>query len=230
MGLQILLNQRQKESMAEKFTIHLSNIDLRSDHKSILKIDQAAIPIETITCIVGSNGSGKTSLLKSIAGLNKITKGSIEFPAITTCMVHNQSTVLKMSVKQNLMLLRDVDQTIQASFVDDVMAKFQLIELSKSPAPLLSTGEKQRLALARAYLLNAQLILLDEPTSSLDNASKKLIENFIIEMTKEGTKFLIVSHDLPQVQRLSEHVVQLENGQIRCVQATHRHFEENQSL
>ncbi|WP_159460842.1 ATP-binding cassette domain-containing protein [Polynucleobacter kasalickyi] len=216
--------------MAEKFTIHLSNIDLRSDHKSILKIDQAAIPIETITCIVGSNGSGKTSLLKSIAGLNKITKGSIEFPAITTCMVHNQSTVLKMSVKQNLMLLRDVDQTIQASFVDDVMAKFQLIELSKSPAPLLSTGEKQRLALARAYLLNAQLILLDEPTSSLDNASKKLIENFIIEMTKEGTKFLIVSHDLPQVQRLSEHVVQLENGQIRCVQATHRHFEENQSL
>jgi tungstate transport system ATP-binding protein len=210
--------------MAEIFSIQLSNIDLQNEHNSILKIAQATIPIETITCIVGPNGSGKTSLLKSIAGLKKIAKGRIDFPAISTCMVHNQSTVLKMSVKDNLMLLKDVNRSIQSDLVDQAMMKFQLIALSKSPAPLLSTGEKQRLALARAYLLNAQLILLDEPTSSLDNEAKKLIENFIVEMSREGTKFLIVSHDLPQVQRLSEYVVQLENNQIQSIQTTQQYF------
>ncbi len=210
--------------MAEIFTIHLFNIDLRSDKKSILKVDRAAIPIDKITCIVGPNGSGKTSLLKSIAGLNQIAKGRIEYPTITTCMVHNQSTVLKMSVKENLMLLRDVNKSIHSDLVDKVMQKFQLSALSTSPAPLLSTGEKQRLALARAYLLNAQLILLDEPTSSLDNDAKKLIEDFIVEMTQDGTKFLIVSHDMVQVQRLSEHVVFLENSHITNIQATHQYF------
>jgi len=210
--------------MADPFFIHIRNLDLRNNKKSILRIDQAAIPIEKITCIVGENGSGKTSLLKLIAGLDKTSQACIDFPKLSTCMVHNQSTVLKMSVKENLTLLKDVDKSITSTLVDQVLRKFQLIQFSKSPAPLLSTGEKQRLALARAYLLNAQLILLDEPTSSLDANSRDLIESFIVEMTNEGTRFLIVSHDIHQVQRLSEHVVFLEKNQIRSIIPTCQHF------
>jgi len=210
--------------MADPIFIHIRELDLRSNKKSILRIDQAAIPIEKITCIVGENGSGKTSLLNAVAGLDKFSKACIDLPKLSTCMVHNQSTVLKMSVKENLTLLKDVDKTITPTFVDQVLRKFQLLQFSKSPAPLLSTGEKQRLALARAYLLNAQLILLDEPTSSLDANSRDLIESFIIEMTKEGTKFLIVSHDMNQVQRLSEHVVFLEKNQIHSIKTTREYF------
>ena len=87
--------------MADPFFIQIRNLDLRNNKKSILRIDQAAIPIEKITCIIGENGSGKTSLLKLIAGLDKTSQACIDFPKLSTCMVHNQSTVLKMSVKEN---------------------------------------------------------------------------------------------------------------------------------
>jgi tungstate transport system ATP-binding protein len=210
--------------MANPLFIHIRDLDLGNNKKSILRIDQADIPIERITCIVGENGSGKTSLLNAIAGLDKTAKASIALPKLSTCMVPNQSTVLKMTVKDNLTLLQDVDKTITPNFVEEVLRKFQLIQFSKSPAPLLSTGEKQRLALARAYLLNAQLILLDEPTSSLDANSRDLIESFIVEMTEEGTKFLIVSHDMNQVKRLSEHVVFLEKNQIKLITTTSDYF------
>jgi tungstate transport system ATP-binding protein len=210
--------------MANPLFIHIRDLDLGNNKKSILRIDQADIPIERITCIVGENGSGKTSLLNAVAGLDKTAKACIALPKLSTCMVHNQSTVLKMTVKENLTLLKDVDKTITPNFVEEVLRKFQLIQFSKSPAPLLSTGEKQRLALARAYLLNAQLILLDEPTSSLDANSRDLIESFIVEMTEEGTKFLIVSHDMNQVKRLSEHVVFLEKNQIKLITTTSDYF------
>jgi tungstate transport system ATP-binding protein len=210
--------------MADPIFIHIRELDLRNNKKSILRINHATIPVEKITCIVGENGSGKTSLLNAIAGLDKSAKACIDLPKLSTCMVHNQSTVLKMSVKENLTLLKDVDKTITPDFVDQVLMKFQLMQFSKSPATLLSTGETQRLALARAYLLDAQLILLDEPTSSLDTNSRDLIESFIVEMTKEGTRFLIVSHDMNQVQRLSEHVVFLEKNELRLITSTHQHF------
>jgi tungstate transport system ATP-binding protein len=210
--------------MAEIIHIHIQNLLLSNAGKSILHIPTAKIPIDTITCIVGPNGSGKTSLLKAITGLIKVSKETISIPNLNTCMVLQGSTVLKMSVKNNLLLLRDAKKSLKESDIINALKKFELLGHSNFPATHLSSGEKQRLALARAYLLGADLILLDEPTSSLDPTSCQLIESYIVQMSTEGKRFLIVSHDFAQVERLSQHIVFIANNRLQKIQPTRAVF------
>ena len=211
--------------MVNLTSIGIRDLLLKADQKCILDIPSANLPIERITVVLGANGAGKTSLLKAIAGLIEVPLGSIELPFESTLMVLNQSTVLKMSVRKNLMLLQDASRFVNAALVQDAMQKFHLIELSEAPATHLSSGERQRLALARAYLMDAQLVLLDEPTASLDPNTTRLIERYILDMTQDGTKFLMVSHDLMQIQRLSEHTVFLQGGRIQSMLPTAQFFD-----
>jgi tungstate transport system ATP-binding protein len=89
-----------------------------------------------------------------------------------------------------------------------------LLNLARRPARLLSGGEQQRLALARAWALKPQVLLLDEPTASLDPAATQMVEVFLEQISKTGTKIIMTTHDLGQARRLADEVLFLHRGRL----------------
>jgi len=97
---------------------------------------------------------------------------------------------------------------------DQVLAGARLEQLARSPARLMSGGEQQRLALARALALEPEVLFLDEPTSSLDPASTKAIEDMLKTAALAGTRIVLVTHDTAQARRLAEEVVFIHQGRV----------------
>jgi tungstate transport system ATP-binding protein len=195
--------------------ITLRNIRVVHNQRAILNISNQKIHCHSITGVIGANGSGKTTLLKVIAGLIHQPNFDLVNPYKEIFMVLHQTPLIKMSVYHNLRLLKDVYPSLTNDRIEQVMQEFQLDHLNQQPATKLSAGEKQRLALARACLMDAKLVLLDEPTASLDPASTLLIESKIVELSNTGINFLIASHDFAQVKRVCHDVVFIADGQIQ---------------
>jgi len=194
--------------------ISLSNISIRKQDRLVLDIPHIELPCHRITAIIGPNGSGKSMLLKTIAGLIKQPEFEISTSAKQLGIVLSQTPFIKMSVLDNLLFLRDARPSLSITQVHHALKIFLLDHLSDQPATKLSTGEKQRLAIARVYLMGADLLILDEPTASLDPQSTALIESKVNELAKSGIRFLIASHDFAQVKRISDHIVFVKDGKI----------------
>ncbi len=209
--------------------ITLKNIRVVYNHRQILNITNQHIQCESITGIIGANGSGKTTLLKVIAGLIQQKDFDIDHPYDDLVMVLHQTPMIKMSVYDNLFLLKNVYPSLTPQRIQELMDEFHLSHLSSQPATKLSAGEKQRLALARACLMDAKLVLLDEPTASLDPASTLFIESKIVDFTKKGVHFLMASHDFAQVKRLCHNVVFIADGQIQEQSPTNLFFSSPQT-
>jgi tungstate transport system ATP-binding protein len=202
-------------------SIQLQNIHLRQAERHILDIESNEIPVNNITGIIGPNGAGKTILLKLIAGLIQNPKFQISCSFKDISMVLSQTPLLKMSVRGNFLMLKDTHPDLSDEKINAVLKAFLLDHVANSPATKISTGERQRLAIARAYLIGAELLILDEPTASLDPQSTLLIESKIIDLANQGIKFLIASHDFAQVKRICDQVVFIKDGKI--VEKGHSH-------
>lgn len=204
--------------------ITLGQIHYQQHGREILDIAQAVIPCQGVTAIVGPNGAGKTTLLKVIAGLITQTTFFINTPFRHSIMVLSQNPLLKMSVRGNLQILQDVRPELTSEHIQQTLQSFKLDHLQNQAATKLSSGEKQRLAIARASLIGAQLMILDEPTASLDPQSTLLIESKITELAQLGIHFLIASHDFAQVKRISQNLVFMHDGRIEETSTTASFF------
>ena len=205
--------------------IVLENIHLTEQARPILHIDKATLPCDRITAVIGPNGAGKTTLLKLIAGLITDPAFTINTSSKNISMVLHQTPFIKMSVWGNLLLLKDAIPSLSDDQMNDAMNVFSLTHLKNQPATLLSAGEKQRLAIARAYLMHPELMILDEPTASLDPNSTLFIESKITELAHSGMRFILASHDFAQVKRISDHIIFIKNGQIIEASPTKAFFE-----
>jgi tungstate transport system ATP-binding protein len=205
--------------------IVLENIHLTEQGRPILQIDKATLPCDRITAVIGPNGAGKTTLLKLIAGLITDPAFTINTSSKNISMVLHQTPFIKMSVWGNLLLLKDAIPSLSADQMNDAMNVFSLSHLRDQPATLLSAGEKQRLAIARAYLMHPELMILDEPTASLDPNSTLFIESKITELAHSGMRFILASHDFAQVKRISDHIIFIKNGQIIEASPTRAFFQ-----
>jgi len=205
--------------------IVLENIHLSEQGRPILQIDKVTLPCNRITAVIGPNGAGKTTLLKVIAGLITDPAFAINTSSKNISMVLHQTPFIKMSVWGNLILLKDAIPSLSDDQMNDAMNVFSLTHLKNQPATLLSAGEKQRLAIARAYLMHPELMILDEPTASLDPNSTLFIESKITELAHSGMRFILASHDFAQVKRISDHIIFIKNGQIIEASPTKAFFE-----
>ncbi|MEO0819433.1 MAG: ATP-binding cassette domain-containing protein [Pseudomonadota bacterium] len=173
-----------------------------------------------ITALMGPNGAGKSLTLRLAGGLLAPDAGRIaEAPALAgrRAIVFQKPVLLRRSVRGNLLhalRLYGLRRNLRPARADALLAEGGLAALAESPARALSGGEQQRLALIRALAAEPRLLLLDEPTASLDPAATAAIEALVRRAAEAGTRVLIVTHDAGQARRLAERVVFLHRGRV----------------
>jgi tungstate transport system ATP-binding protein len=175
--------------------------------------------------LVGSNGSGKSTLLRVLHGLQAPTAGSLEnLQPVRHAMLFQRPVLLRFTVQMNLLLalwLQGWNWRHARDQVTRVLAEAGLSNVAQRRGRQLSVGQTQRVALARALSLQPELLLLDEPTASLDPHSKRLVEATV--QSFRGT-MVFASHNLGQVKRLATRVLYLEHGRVLADLPVHDFF------
>ena len=168
--------------------------------------------------LVGANGSGKSTLLRTLHGLAKPDQGHFHVDtSARQAMLFQRPYMLRASVLHNVALglwLNSVPWKLAKAQALQALERVGLADLAGRHAKALSGGQQQRVALARAWALKAQVLLLDEPTSSLDPAAKREVERLMAEFADDGMTLIFSSHNLGQVKRLASRVVYLEQGRL----------------
>jgi tungstate transport system ATP-binding protein len=172
--------------------------------------------------LVGSNGSGKSTLLRVLHGLQRLSSGSVVVaPQVRQAMLFQRPFMLRTSVRNNVALglwmggLRWREAQAQAL---EGLVQVGLADLASRNASTLSGGQQQRVALARAWVRRPDVLLLDEPTASLDPHAKReveaLMDRFASGTGERTMSMVFASHNLGQVKRLASRVVYLEQGRV----------------
>ena len=174
------------------------------------------------TFILGANGSGKSTLLRILHGLIAPTEGSITWNGASTrpsdqSMVFQRPVLLRRSAEGNVryaLSLAGVKDASADRRIRKALADVGLSDVAKRPARVLSGGEQQRLALARAWALDPDVLFLDEPTASLDPAATRAVEQIVSDIHSRGTTIVMTTHNLAQAKRLADDIVFLQSGRI----------------
>jgi len=206
--------------------ISLEGIDLTINAKACLHKVGLEINNNGITVIMGSNGSGKTLLLKLIAGIITPTEGLIKWhrqpqpPELT--MVPTKAVLLNRSVIDNIALPLRYAKNSSATankkgntdkIVDDALAWADIDYLKHRHAKSLSTGEQQLVALARAWALKPSILLLDEITANLDPVRTQKM-NQLVQDLSQFCKIILTSHSITQAKALASDVLLMEQGKM----------------
>jgi tungstate transport system ATP-binding protein len=215
--------------------LSLKDLGYSVNGKSLLRNISVTLQETGITTIIGPNGAGKSLLLRLCHGLLLPSSGHVEWQrkdGFTDgqkrhAMVFQNPVVLRRSARANIAhALKAVGVRDAASKTQDALQRFGLSALKDQPARLLSGGEKQRLAIARAWALDPQLMFLDEPTSQLDPSATRQIEETITKLASEGVTILMSTHDLGQAKRLSQRILFLHQGRLIADTPTSEFFEQ----
>jgi tungstate transport system ATP-binding protein len=170
--------------------------------------------------LVGANGCGKSTLLRVLHGLIRPTEGRfVSDPALRQAMLFQRPHMLRLSVLGNMALglwLRGEPWREAKVLSHAALARVGLTDLAHRSARKLSGGQMQRVAMARAWAMQPQVLLLDEPTASLDPHAKREVEALIEEFVNQSSTMTLVfaSHNLGQVKRLASRVIYLEQGRV----------------
>ena len=209
--------------------VQLKGVEVRYGAVHALRaIDLRIAPGERVA-LIGANGSGKSTLLRVLDGLLKPSAGAIlRDGGVRQAMVFQRPFALRMSVLNNVALalwLRGSAwrEARERSLL--ALGRVGLATITLRNARTLSGGQLQRLALARAWALNPHVLLLDEPTASLDPHAKREVETLMAEFAESGMTLVFASHNLGQVKRLATRVVYLEQGRILADLPVHAFFE-----
>lgn len=196
----------------------------------ILEIDHLEIPDRGLTAVVGPNGAGKSTLLKTLAFLERPDEGEIFFRGRktdprdglslrrTVTMVDQSPLLFQGTVFSNVaygMKVRRIPRKEWESRVKESLSLVDLAGFGNRPVKGLSGGEVQRVALARALVFHPEVVLLDEPTASVDAARVEMLEALIRELNgRFGASIVFSTHNLAQSHRLTEHVIYLSAGRV----------------
>ena len=178
-----------------------------------------------LSVFMGPNGAGKSLLLRVLANLTPPDSGRVWWGvgrpdrarATHIGIVFQRPALLRRSVIENVkyaLAAGGVERRVRTERALELLATASLTDFARAPARVLSGGEQQRLALVRALANDPQVLLLDEPTSSLDPAATLAIEQLIGSARARGTRVVLVTHDVGQAKRLADEVVFMHHGRI----------------
>ncbi len=213
--------------------IAINDLLMRRGGRDTLKINSLDIERGETLAVVGPNGAGKSTLLLALAHLLKPARGEILFSDKSIskwgdqeyrrkiAIVFQDPLLMDMTVEQNVALglkFRGLPQSEVKAQVNKWLAPLGIESLSKRRAGQLSGGEAQRVSLARAFVLEPQLLLLDEPFSALDPPSRlKLMEDLSALLADDHRTTVFVTHNLQEAAQLSHRVAVVVDGVLRQV-------------
>ncbi|MCX7843458.1 MAG: ABC transporter ATP-binding protein [Clostridia bacterium] len=198
-------------------------------YKNILSIDSLEIPSGKVTCITGESGSGKSTLLKLLNNLISPDEGEILFKGNSVdkinpvelrrkvVMLSQNPVIFDGTVKDNLLagLVFANKQLPSQQRLSEVLEQVRLNKEFEQNADSLSGGEKQRLSLARVLLMDPEVFLLDEPSSSLDEATEHFIIDGLVNHTRQSGKTLImVTHSKKVAEVFSDYEITIADGKV----------------
>jgi tungstate transport system ATP-binding protein len=174
------------------------------------------------TVILGPNGAGKSVLMRLCHGLLTPSSGAISWRKAANgrnrqAMVFQRPVMLRRSALANIaygLKLAGVSPRERELRSRDVLDAVGLAGVAERPARVLSGGEQQRLALARAWALGPEVLFLDEPTANLDPGATRDIETLIGQIRAGGTKIVMTTHNLGQAKRLGDEILFLNLGRL----------------
>jgi ABC-2 type transport system ATP-binding protein len=186
------------------------------------------VPSGSFTALLGANGAGKTTTIAMLLGLVRPTSGQIEIlghdlahePSAALAQMNFQSPYVdlprRLSVRQNLKVygklygVPDLKKRIA-----ELAAALDLEQLLDRPLGQLSAGQRTRAGLAKAFVNRPKVVLLDEPTASLDPDTADWVRSYLANYAREtDATFLIASHNMPEVERLCDRVLMMRTGRI----------------
>ena len=203
--------------------IRIERLRKRFGERLQFDIGQFSLDAGRAYVLTGVNGAGKSTLLRVLAGLERADAEGVIFESQATTLspypaamrmavvyVHQHPVMFSTSVAANIgygLVARGIAKQAGAKLVGEAMEWAGVAHLRDSDPSRLSGGEKQRIALARARVLEPKLLLLDEPTANLDGAAREQVLALIPQLVKEGTCVVMACHDrdligLPGVERL----------------------------
>lgn len=174
-----------------------------------------------LTIVMGPNGSGKTSLLRLMHGLERPATGTVHWATPDTdarmhqAYVFQTPTMMRRSVTDCIayaLTVMGVSRADARRGAQDYAKRVGLGHVLDRPAMVLSGGEKQKLALARALIRQPQILFLDEPCANLDGRATRDIETILNEVRAQGTRIVMATHDIGQAKRLADDVLFMLNG------------------
>jgi tungstate transport system ATP-binding protein len=192
----------------------LENVAYASNGQPIIPGVSLAIEAGPSTIILGANGAGKSVLMRLMHGLLAPSAGSVRWnEADPSSVRRRQAMVFQRPVMLRRSAIANVVYALELAGVT-ALQEVGLRHLAHRPARVLSGGEQQRLALARAWALHPEVLFLDEPTASLDPGATREIETVIKAFDAAGTKIVMATHNLGQARRLGDEVIYLQAGRV----------------
>lgn len=211
--------------------IEIRDLLVQREKKTVLDIKRLSVEAGEVLAVVGPNGAGKSTLFLTLARLLKVTRGAVHFngtPSLNTleyrrriALVLQEPLLMDASVKDNAAIglrFRGLPKTEAARRVGHWLERLGVAHLAERPARKLSGGESQRVSLARAFVLQPELLLLDEPFTALDAPTRlRLLEDLQSVLAETSTTTIFITHDLQEASKLATRMAVMLNGQIRQV-------------
>lgn len=209
--------------MSDMFPLTVTGAETRRRGKILVGPVDLTLEGQGSCVVIGPNGAGKTSLLRLLHGAARLSTGEITWACDVEQAHHDQSFVfqrpvmLRRSVEDNLMYplrIRKVPKAEARDLAHHWAEKVGLRDMLKRHAPVLSGGEQQKLALARALITQPKLVFLDEPCAALDGRATREIEEILNAVRATGTRLIMTTHNMGQARRLADEVVFMRQGRV----------------
>lgn len=206
--------------------LYVDNLTKKMNDVNILQSVNLEMQSNEIYGLVGKNGSGKTMLIRSIAGLMKPTEGTIrwndfqlyrdiDFIPKLGVVIENINLYPEFTGFQNLMFLSKINKICTKEDIQNAISRVGLDPNDKRVIRKYSLGMRQKIALAQAIMEKPDILLLDEPTNALDEASAINIRKIIKEEAQRGAIVLIASHNQEDIQSLCNTIYHMQDGTLQ---------------
>ncbi len=224
--------------------IEIRDIVYRYDQEPVLNKVSFTIKANEIVGFLGLSGSGKTTLLKILSGLLPMEAGSYTIENIPAYQNNKRNDIIVKDVGvvfqeyQLFLHLSVLDNLVMPLKLRTKLSKAECIEKASKVLSRLglqdhmdkfpnqcSGGQQQRIAIARALVLDPKILFIDEPTSALDLENTKIVIEILKDLQQQGLTVVVITHDLWFAQQLCQRVIELSDGHVMADQSAHEYFE-----
>lgn len=175
--------------------------------------------------IQGKNGSGKTMLMRAISGLLSLNEGEVEvfgevigkdrdFPKSAGILIEHPGLLPEISGFENLKTVMSINKIVSDEEIKKAMSDFDLDPNSNLKVKKYSLGMKQKVGILMAILEKPQVVILDEPTNGLDEASVEKFKDMILNLKDDSRVIIVASHDREGLEEISDEIIKMELGRV----------------